>query len=143
MKKIIRYFTGISFRQDLVGWWLMLKTLFFVCLTAAIFLFVAFLILLFLTSINLFPMENIKLTSDGKDSTALCQERGHVKGGVMESTMMKAKPYILETDSSTVLITPGVNTITYTCLRCGERVKEKEKETRQILWESYWRKYPK
>ena len=65
---------------------------------------------------------------------SICEERGHIMPDVVSSTLMNCPPRIEETDSSTIKIYPGCNYITYVCLRCGQRVSEKEKEKRVIIW---------
>ena len=64
----------------------------------------------------------------------VCAERGHVKGNDMESTLVYSEPYVVDTDSTTVIVYLGGNRISYTCLRCGKRVVEYEKERREVIW---------
>jgi len=67
------------------------------------------------------------------DTTHLCNERGHVKIAY-SSTSMYCEPYLEDTDSTSVLVYPACNIIEYYCLRCGEHIKELEKEERVVLW---------
>lgn len=70
----------------------------------------------------------------GQDNS-LCKERGHVKGEVIQETLMHCEGYIIDTDTSSVLVFPACNYITYRCLRCGAEIIEQEPERRIILWQ--------
>jgi len=65
---------------------------------------------------------------------AICNERGHVKSESCISTLMYCEPYVVDTDSTSTIVYPPCNWITYTCLRCGATFSEKEKEQRVVVW---------
>ena len=64
----------------------------------------------------------------------ICVERGHIMSGVCTSTLMYCPPYTIDTDSTTILVYPSCNTISYTCKRCGKSVSEREPERRVVIW---------
>lgn len=72
------------------------------------------------------------------DTTAnkLCLERGHVLGDVIMRTAMYCSPYVIDTDSTTVMVYPACNYESFTCKRCGKYVSRLEKERRVIVWDS-------
>jgi len=79
----------------------------------------------------------ISLVGYGQNDTIvnkICQERGHVSGGYVMKTLMYCQPYIVETDSTTIMVYPACNWESYTCIRCGKYVTEKEKEQRVVIW---------
>ena len=66
----------------------------------------------------------------------VCQERGHVMSNGCFSTAMYCPPRVEDTECHTVIVYPACNTLTYRCSRCGETVKEKEKERKVFKWKS-------
>jgi len=65
----------------------------------------------------------------------ICEERGHVQGeGMVMSTLMYNQPYVIDTDSTTVLVQPDSNHYTFRCARCGQLVTVVGRETRTIIW---------
>ena len=70
------------------------------------------------------------------DSTKykICIERGHVMGGMCETTLMYCEPYLEETDSTTIKVYPGCNWITCNCQRCNKEIVEKERDQRVVIW---------
>lgn len=64
----------------------------------------------------------------------ICKVRGHVRGGVIGSTLMHCEPHTIDTDSMTIRVYPSSNWISYRCARCGEYVSEKEFESREVIW---------
>lgn len=74
----------------------------------------------------------------------LCKERGHVNSGVCTSTLMYCPPYLEETEYESVMVYPACNIITYTCSRCGQQIKEREKEHRVVIWrrQDEYKHYP-
>jgi len=64
----------------------------------------------------------------------MCQERGHVKGGIVMTTYMYCSPYLVENDSISYMVYPACNYITYTCKRCGKLIEEQESERRVVIW---------
>jgi len=67
-----------------------------------------------------------------KDS--MCIERGHVHSGIAFITDMYCEPYIIETDSTTIIVCPSCNIITFRCARCGKEISEAEPEIRKTIW---------
>lgn len=65
---------------------------------------------------------------------AICKERGHVKSESCTSTLLYCEPYVVDTDSTSTIVYPACNRITYTCMRCGATFSEKEKERRVVVW---------
>lgn len=74
--------------------------------------------------------------SNNIDSVKLkiCKERGHVCAGAFSSTLAYCPPYLVETDSTSVMVYPACNAISYGCARCGKAVSEMEKEKRVVIW---------
>jgi hypothetical protein len=70
----------------------------------------------------------------GIGQNKICEERGHLPGGFITKTLAYCPPYQIDYDDSTVMVYPACNSITYTCSRCGERVSEREKERRVLIW---------
>lgn len=72
------------------------------------------------------------------DTTAIkiCQERGHVLGGQVVRTLMSCgdNSYIIDTDSSTIMVVEPCNFESFTCVRCRNRVSQLEKEQRIVIW---------
>lgn len=68
------------------------------------------------------------------DTVYFCSERGHIRPSVYESTCMYCPDRYEEYADSTVLVSPGCNYITYTCLRCGKKITEKIPDTRTVIW---------
>jgi hypothetical protein len=70
------------------------------------------------------------------DSSAYktCLQRGHIKPEVFQMTSLDCGAYIEDTDTTTIMVYPGCNWITYTCVRCGRDIKEKEPTTRITIW---------
>jgi hypothetical protein len=66
-----------------------------------------------------------------------CSERGHVMGDIISRTLMYCPPYTIDTDSTTVIVYPGCNSISYRCARCGMIVSDGEKERRVVVWRRY------
>lgn len=66
----------------------------------------------------------------------ICQLRGHVKPNTFEVTTMYCPPHIEDTKDSSVMVYPACNYYKYTCMRCGQYVKEKEPERRILLWKN-------
>jgi hypothetical protein len=64
----------------------------------------------------------------------ICAERGHVSGGLFMVTGMYCTPYLIETDSTTIIVYPACNYETFICLRCGKKVTRLEKERRVVIW---------
>jgi hypothetical protein len=65
----------------------------------------------------------------------ICKQRGHIKGDVCSSTLMYCEPYIIDTDTSSIMVYPACNWLTYYCIRCGAEIVEQEPEYREILWQ--------
>jgi hypothetical protein len=64
----------------------------------------------------------------------MCLERGHVSGGVIMGTAMYCTPYIIDTDSTTIMVYPACNYESFTCERCGKHVSQLEKERGVVIW---------
>ena len=63
----------------------------------------------------------------------ICLERGHVCSGVINKTAMYCPPYLIDTDSTTIIVYPACNYEIFTCLRCGKKITRLEKERRIII----------
>lgn len=86
-------------------------------------------------NISLQQLIRWKLTdTTAQSSDTMCIERGHVIGDGAWTTLMYCPPYLIETDTSTILVYPGCNYNSFDCLRCGKYVEEKEKERREVIW---------
>jgi len=89
-------------------------------------------------TLNLFiDTTNIYLWTDStfvSEIDSVCAVRGHVNGGSCMSTLMYCPPYIEETDSTSYLVYPACNTMSYTCLRCKQHIVEREKGSKILLW---------
>lgn len=64
----------------------------------------------------------------------MCKERGHLSSGIVMTTLVYCPKYFIETDSTTIEVTPACNYHTYNCQRCGVSVTEQEKENRRVIW---------
>ena len=64
----------------------------------------------------------------------ICFYRGHVMGDTYSSTDMYCRPYLDENSVRGYIVYPSCNVLTYSCLRCGDRVIEREKERRVLIW---------
>jgi len=81
---------------------------------------------------NLSGMIDEQLKKDSLNSL-ICKKEGHVCKDLYRSTAMYCPPYIVETDSGTVVVTPGCNILMYVCDRCNKMVYEQEKERRELI----------
>lgn len=79
------------------------------------------------------PLRDTTYIMDTTDNP-ICSERGHIRPSVYESTCMYCPDRYEEYADSTVLVSPGCNYITYTCLRCGKKITEKIPDTRTVIW---------
>jgi hypothetical protein len=64
----------------------------------------------------------------------ICFYRGHVMGDIYSSTDMYCHPYLDENSVRGYIVYPSCNVLTYNCIRCGDSVREREKERRVLLW---------
>jgi hypothetical protein len=66
----------------------------------------------------------------------LCEQRGHVRPDVTSVTDMYFPPRYVDLADRTLMITWDQNIVSYTCLRCGEEVREpvQEKPDTTIIW---------
>lgn len=62
-----------------------------------------------------------------------CKKYGHIKSQVCSVTLMACPDYIDETDSGTYIVSPSCNIKTYSCMKCGEVIKEDEEEIRILV----------
>lgn len=72
--------------------------------------------------------------TDSTTNDSLCIERGHINPGSWKETLMYCPPYIIDTDSTTVLVYPACNFRSYDCRRCGRAISELEPEQRIVTW---------
>jgi hypothetical protein len=94
-----------------------------------IILILATIVVMVLTSCKAQQVDTVKA-----DSVDLCQERGHIHTGMVMATAMYCPPVTIDTDSTTVIIYPSCNQITYTCARCGKTIQEAEPERKVVIW---------
>jgi len=64
----------------------------------------------------------------------ICFYRGHVMGDTYSSTDMYCHPYLDENSVRGYIVYPSCNVLTYSCIRCGDSVREREKERRVLIW---------
>lgn len=64
----------------------------------------------------------------------ICINRGHVASKVISTTSMYCESYVIDTDSTTIIVQPSCNFEWFKCKRCGKQVAQKEKEQRIIIY---------
>ena len=81
------------------------------------------------------PYEDYLIISEHEEvNIAECEERGHVRGGVYMTTDLFCPSYLIDSLDISYIVYPSCNWITYTCLRCGQQVTEKEPERKEVVW---------
>lgn len=76
----------------------------------------------------------VELKKDTLNPARICQERGHIPGSMGTMTLMYIGSYLIETDSTTIRVTPPGNWFTTSCERCGVEITEQEPEIREVIW---------
>lgn len=64
----------------------------------------------------------------------ICQERGHVLTGSIVRSTAFCPDYIIDTDSTTVLVRPDCNSSWTICKRCEKIIGFNGTETRKTIW---------
>lgn len=76
----------------------------------------------------------IEVKQEKKSPAEICKERGHIPGNTGWMTGLYIHSYLIETDSTTIRVTPPGNWFTTSCERCGVEITEQEPEIREIIW---------
>lgn len=64
----------------------------------------------------------------------ICLERGHVLTGTIFRSTAFCPDYIIDTDSTTVLVRPDCNSSWTVCTRCEKVIGFNGTETRKTIW---------
>jgi len=73
-------------------------------------------------------------TTDYKQDSSICSERGHIRGDGCSTTLMYCPPYFIDYTDSTVMVYPACNSTTCTCIRCGAKFSSYGEEKRIVIW---------
>lgn len=71
-------------------------------------------------------------------SPSVCDIKGHVSNGIGSVTLAYCEPYLIDTDTCTIMVYPSCNYMTYSCLRCEKIITEKIPERRVVIWRKEW-----
>lgn len=82
----------------------------------------------------LFPTSGFAQNTDSLKKVAICKERGHVLVGSTTTTAMYCPPYTIDTDSTTIEVTPSCNASWAQCSRCKLTITTGGQETRRVIW---------
>lgn len=64
----------------------------------------------------------------------LCEERGHLITQGITVTLAYCPPYLIDTDTTTIIVYPVCNWADDYCERCGKHFPSSQKEVRETIW---------